>query len=101
MPDISPDQAVLGRGTLVLPADLGIEQVHDLRRILNDVLTQTTPVEIMAADVARIHAAALQLLAAFCRDRRQAGTMTRWSQPSTTLRQAVENLGLSPWIELP
>ncbi len=86
---------------LVLPAELGIEQVEALHALLSEPVRACGPVTLIASDVTRLHAASLQLLAAFCRDRRDSGAVTQWRDPSPGLRQAVAAVGLNAWLELP
>ncbi|NGY06892.1 STAS domain-containing protein [Solimonas terrae] len=84
---------------LVLAADLGIERVAALRAQLLDVLEQ--PAVTLAADaVVRVHGATLQLLTAFCRERRAAGRETHWANASGVLRDAAQRLGLGPQLHI-
>ncbi len=94
-PDAQPAPAVL-----VLPSDLGIEHAAGLKALLLPAATQAAPLEIDGAAVSRLHAAALQLLAALCRDRRDAGLVTRWSRAATTLREDAATLGLNDSLDL-
>ena len=84
---------------LRLPADLGIEHVAALRDELAAQL-DATPLALDAGDVSRLHAAALQLLAAFCRERRDAGRATNWRAASATLRDGARVLGLGAMLDL-
>jgi anti-anti-sigma regulatory factor len=86
--------------TLALPADLGIEHASSLKALLLPAATQPAPVRIDAAAASRLHAATLQLLAAFCRDRRDGGLQTQWVQVSTSLRDAAAVLGLNDLLQL-
>jgi ABC-type transporter Mla MlaB component len=85
---------------VVLPADLGIEHAAALKSQLLQAVTRAGPLQIDGAAVSRVHAAALQLLAALCRDRRDSGLTTDWSQASETLRAAATTLGLNDLLEL-
>jgi anti-anti-sigma regulatory factor len=86
--------------SLVLPADLGIEHAAAFKSLLLPVVAQAAPLQLDGAAVGRLHAAALQLLAALCRDRRDGGLATHWSQVSETLRAAATTLGLNDSLEL-
>jgi ABC-type transporter Mla MlaB component len=86
--------------SLVLSADLGIEHAAALKSQLLSVATQAAPLRLDGAAVSRLHAAAVQLLAALCRDRRDGGLATHWSQASETLRAAATTLGLNDSLEL-
>src|SRR3546814_7206440 len=52
-----------------LPADLGIERLAELRAQLAPTFEMTV-LRIDGSAISRVHGATLQLLAAFCRDRR-------------------------------
>jgi ABC-type transporter Mla MlaB component len=86
---------------LALPADLGIEHAAALKALLLPVAAQAVTVRIDGAAVSRLHAAPLQLLAAFWRDRRDRGLATDWVQASTSLREAAATLGLAGLLNLP
>jgi len=83
-----------------LPADLGIEAASDLHRELVAHVDEPTPVVLDAAEVARIHTAALQLFCLFCRDRRSAGHRTDWRAPSQALRGAAALLGVTTLLHM-
>ena len=51
-------------------------------------------------DVRDIHTAALELFCLFCRDRRDAGRVTRWQEPSDALRAAAALLGITSLMAL-
>ncbi|NKF21715.1 STAS domain-containing protein [Solimonas marina] len=82
---------------LQLPADLGIESVAALKQTLAAQLDAAS-LTIDATAASRLHAAALQLLAAFCRSRKDAGHATRWSAASASFTDAVRALGLTPML---
>ncbi|HET8880786.1 MAG TPA: STAS domain-containing protein [Solimonas sp.] len=85
--------------TLGLPADLGIERLAELRALLSPAFDAPT-LRIDAGAVARVHGAALQLLAAFCRDRARAGHRTQWPAASAALRDAVRRLALTRHLQI-
>lgn len=84
---------------LDLSADLGIERVTELRAQLLPLLA-TPRLSLDAGAVARVHSAALQVLAAFTRDRRAAGHETKWRAPSTVLLAAARQLALMPHLQI-
>ena len=86
--------------TVSLPGDLGIEQAAALKALLMPVAAEAAPVLIDGAAVERLHASALQMLAAVFRDRRDAGLQTGWSQASAALTAATATLGLSEILSL-
>ncbi|MES0874581.1 STAS domain-containing protein [Sinimarinibacterium thermocellulolyticum] len=87
--------------TLALPQDLGIDQAAALKALLLPARACSVTLRIDGAGVTRLHAAGLQLIAALCRDRREAGLTTVWSQSSAPLREAASLLGLDGLLMLP
>jgi hypothetical protein len=85
--------------TLGLPADLGIEHLGELRALLLPALDEPA-LCLDAGAVARVHGAALQLLAAFCRDRTRNGHRTQWPAASTAMRDAVRRLALTRHLQI-
>jgi ABC-type transporter Mla MlaB component len=85
---------------LRLPADLGIEGVVQLKSQLGELIGQSARVVLDAAEVERIHGAALQLFCLFCRDRRAAGREVEFAHPSTTLLAAATLLGAASLLQL-
>lgn len=83
-----------------LPSELGIEAAQSLHQELLAHVEDPTPVVLEAAEVARIHTAALQLFCLFCRDRRDGGLETRWQSPSAPLRAAAALLGVTTLMNL-
>lgn len=83
-----------------LPSDLGIENASQLYGEMLAHVDDARPVVLDAADVSRIHAAALQLFCMFCQDRRNAGYETRWQAPSETLKSAAALLGITTLLQL-
>lgn len=85
---------------IALASDLGIEQAAELKATLRPHLASKRVVVVDGAGVQRIHSASLQLLCAFCRDRRAAGRQTRLENPSPTLRDAARILALTSVLGL-
>src|SRR5690554_1873746 len=86
-------------GALKLDSDLGIEGCSALKQALSGHLDAPS-LELDGADAARIHAASLQLLAAWWRARDAAGHETRWTACSESLRDAARILGLEAALGL-
>jgi ABC-type transporter Mla MlaB component len=86
--------------TIKLPAELGIEGAGDLHRELVSHVDDTVPVVLDAADVSRIHTAALQLFCLFCRDRQNGGRETHWQAPTIALKNAAALLGVATMLNL-
>lgn len=86
---------------LSLPADLGIENAAALKALLAARYDDEGSVTVGAAAVTRLHAAGLQLLAAFFHGRAANGRATALESPSAELRAAASRLGLGPLLGLP
>lgn len=80
---------------LCLQSDLGIEHVGELHQVLLPYLEDDEPVNIAADQVQRVHAAGLQLLHAFVRDRAGAGRSTVFNMASPALISAARQLALA------
>ena len=80
---------------LTLQTDLGIERVADLQAALQPHLDADVPLELSGDQVERVHAAGLQLLHAFVRDRAAAGRSTIVTLASPTLADAARSLALA------
>lgn len=95
-----PSPAAAHASDFRLPADLGVENASQLYGQLLQHVDDERPVVLDAADVARVHTAALQLFCMFCQDRRNAGRETRWSHPSEALKSAAALLGVTTLLQL-
>ncbi len=84
---------------LKLNVHLGIEQASALQAELIETLDAPS-VELDAAGVERIHAAPMQLLMAFFRDRESAGHQTRFEKPSERLVSAARQVGAASLFHL-
>lgn len=80
---------------LSLQSDLGIEHVAELQAALLPHLDDEEPVTLAGDRVERVHAAGLQLLHAFVRDRANAGRRTFVTLASPTLTDAARQLALA------
>ena len=85
---------------IVLDAELGIEQASSLRAQLAQRIDDARAVVFDAADVQRIHTAAMQLFCLFCGDRRNAGRDVSWHRPSPALRSAAALLGVTTLLQI-
>lgn len=85
---------------LSLPADLGIENAVALKALLAVRYDDEPAVAVDAAGVTRLHAAGLQVLAAFFHGRTANGRATVLEHPSAELRAAAARLGLGPLLGL-
>jgi len=80
---------------LSLQPDLGIEHVGDLHQVLLPHLDDDEPLSLVGDQVQRVHAAGLQLLHAFVRDRAGAGRSTQVTLASPALVSAARQLALA------
>ncbi|QSX77589.1 STAS domain-containing protein [Agrilutibacter solisilvae] len=80
---------------LPLQSDLGIEHVTELQACLQPHLEDEGPLALTGDRVERVHAAGLQLLHAFVRDRAARGHQTTVTLASTILASAARQLGLA------
>jgi len=81
-------------------SQLGIEDAAQLHQQLCAAVDDPRPVVLEGRDVRDIHTAALELFCLFCRDRRNAGLVTRWQEPSDALRAAAALLGITALMSL-
>lgn len=94
----SPDGAATLQ--LTLPERFGIAEVAALRERLLALVDCPQTVVLDGGRVQQVHAAAIQLLAMFCRDRRNAQRTTQWHSPSSMLTYAAGLLGANPVLQL-
>lgn len=80
---------------LSLQTDLGIECVTELQAALQPHLDDDAPLALAGDRVERVHAAGLQLLHAFVRDRAARGQHTTITLASPTLAAAARQLALA------
>lgn len=78
-----------------LQADLGIECLAELQAALQPHLDSDGPLVLSGDQVERVHAAGLQLLHAFVRDRAASGRQTTVAAASPTLADAARQLALA------
>ena len=85
---------------VLLEAVLGIADAQTLYEKLSAVLACATPVVFDGSRVERLDAAAMQVLACFCRAARERGLAISWQSPSSGLQQAAQWLGLESILEM-
>ena len=78
-----------------LQADLGIECLAELQAALQLHLDEEGPLALSGDQVERVHAAGLQLLHAFVRDRAACGRQSTITGASPTLATAARQLALA------
>jgi anti-anti-sigma regulatory factor len=88
-------------GELALSAECTLAEAELLKAALAALLDEPQAVTLDAGSLQRIDTAALQLLAAFVRDRRLLGHDTRWRGAEPTLEPAARLLGMDGMLELP
>ena len=87
--------------TVTTRPEWGIEASIDLHAALAAALDAADEVVVAVPEAGRVHAASLQVLAAFVRSRRGAGRVTRIEPCAAALREAAALLGLSAELGLP
>lgn len=87
--------------SLALAAECTVAAADSLKTELVRRLDESGPVIVDVSALQRIDTAALQLLAAFVRDRRTAGRAVEWHGRAAALDSAAALLGLNAMLELP
>lgn len=87
-------------GPLALSADCTLAEADSLKAALKKLVNVPESVTLDASAVQRIDTAALQLLAAFARDRRLAGRAVDWRGAQQTLEPAAQLLGMREMLGL-
>ncbi len=85
---------------LVLQPECTLADAAELKSALCALLAHEATVTLDAASVERIDTAALQLLAAFVRDRRLAGLAVEWRAVSRAMHSAAQLLGMGSMLSL-
>lgn len=85
---------------VALEAALGIADARTLYVRLGSALTSATPVVVDGTRVERLDAAAMQVLACFCRTARERGLALSWQNISPELQQAARLLGLESILQM-
>ncbi|HUI60631.1 MAG TPA: STAS domain-containing protein [Steroidobacteraceae bacterium] len=90
-----------GPASLSLPADCMVADAAALKESLAGLIGDSRPVRLNVAALQRIDTAAMQLLAAFVRDRDQNGLRVEWQGTAPSLSTAARLLGLTSVLKLP
>ncbi|MHB8698254.1 MAG: STAS domain-containing protein [Sulfuricaulis sp.] len=85
---------------VALEAALGIADARTLYSQLGSAFTRAMPVVMDGTRVERLDAAAMQVLACFCRTARERGLALSWRNISPELKQAAQLLGLEPILQM-
>ena len=99
-PAKGPGRRLQEDGALALTAECSVAEADSLKSELKRRLEESEPVTVDVSALQRIDTAALQLLAAFVRDRRGAGRAVRWRGQAAALDTAAGLLGLNDMLEL-
>lgn len=87
-------------GPFALPENLTIADVDGVRSALLPLLTAGSALQIAANDVENVDCAGVQLLASFAQSAHDANVSLSWVEPSSGLKQAAADLGLSAVVGL-
>ena len=85
---------------VTLAAECTVAEADALKSELAGRLDEPGPVTVDVSALQRIDTAGLQLLAAFVRDRREAGRAVEWHGQAPALQAAAGILGLNNMLEL-
>jgi anti-anti-sigma regulatory factor len=86
---------------LALDNSIDVSRVDELRKDLAQILSERGSAAILdAAQVERVDAAAMQLLACFWREARAQKRDVQWRQPSAALLRSARLLGLTDAVGL-
>ncbi len=86
--------------SLALSADCTLAEADSLKEALSGLIDEPRAVTLDASALQRIDTAALQLLAAFVRDRRIGGRAVTWRGAEHALEPAARLLGMSDLLGL-
>lgn len=78
-----------------------VAEVAGLKSRLGRLLGEPRAVSLDITRLKRIDTAAMQVIAAFIRERERQGLAVQWRGTSATLRSAADLLGLAPLLRLP
>ena len=96
------DEQGMSESELIVECNSGLDvsMVTDFKSILKQAIAQELPVVMDVSNLERIDGAALQLLAAFCLEAKDAGLAVSWRSPSDELCYAAEITGLTNALDL-
>ena len=78
-----------------------VSEAAELKSRLGKLIRVRRPVGLDIGGVERIDTAAMQIIAAFVRDRATRGLAVEWHGSSAALSSAARLLGLAPLLKLP
>ncbi len=85
---------------IVLPESMNITRVFEFHQKLSEEIDSGDTVVFDAAGVERADTAFLQMLTAFCIDAPSRNITVEWQQPSASLVESAEMLGLQEQLQL-
>ncbi|HET9391481.1 MAG TPA: STAS domain-containing protein [Steroidobacteraceae bacterium] len=95
-------RAATGReGPFTLGGECTVSEAAELKSRLGRLIRVRRPVTLDIGGVERIDTAAMQIIAAFVRDRATQGLVVQWQGSSGALSSAARLLGLAPLLKLP
>ncbi len=100
MTEPEPPQAPEGSSIDRLPADFTVNAVIEWSDRLKDLPSDQRPLRIDGEDVDRIGTAGVQLLCILTRDAEQLGKTFVVTNPSETLRRALNTIGLGAQLSV-
>jgi ABC-type transporter Mla MlaB component len=88
-------------GVFALAAECTISDIAPLRAGLTSLLEHPSAVTLDIEGVQRIDTAAMQMVAAFVRERESQGRQVQWRGSAPVFGSAARLLGLAPMLHLP
>ncbi len=85
---------------LTLPEEISIANVSEWKTKLGDFLDEASPQALDAEELARVDTAALQLFVAFMRSAKNKEKSCNWKNPSNSLLNTADQLGLKEVLAL-
>jgi phospholipid transport system transporter-binding protein len=86
---------------LILPAECSVSGARSLKDQLAALLDEPSPVTLDVSSLRRVDTAALQVIAAFIRERTGRGRCVQWQGSAAVLTTAAQLLGLNSVLQLP
>lgn len=85
---------------LTLPEEISIANVSEWKTKLGEFLDEASPLVLDAEQLARVDTAALQLFVAFMRSVKNKEKSCSWQNPSNSLLNTADQLGLKEVLAL-
>ena len=89
------------RTEIALHGALDVAHANIGRERLDKALRRGRPIVVRSSDLARVDAAGMQLLVAFCLAARKRDLEIQWPAPEESLLQAARLLGVVDMLDLP